>query len=408
MLSVYGDHMKVLYLSYTGLLEPLGKSQVFAYLERLAKNHKIELVTFEKPTDLLNRKLVANMRRRCADAGIIWRSRRYHHRPRLLATAWDLGAFFFTAATVVRKSRIELVHARSYIPCFVALALKRLFGVPFIFDMRAFWPDEMVAAGRLGSGSLMYRMLKKLERRCLLEATSVVSLTEAATEHLRDDPTFRRVPIGVIPTCVDLARFRLPLGENPLNQRPLLLGCVGTVTGWFRLDWALSFYRALRTLRPDTRLSIITRDGPHVIKHQAERQGLAPDDIEVYARPFEMMPQELHTLRAGLLFFVPGFAKLGSCPTRMGELLASGVPCVVNEGVGDVAEIVRRYGVGVAVPDSSDTAMHHAALSLIELFDDQALPQRCRHAAEEWFSLTKGVDRYDVLYRRIRAPHGEA
>ena len=40
--------MKILYLSYDGLLESLGYSQVFQYLRELAKAHQICLITFEK------------------------------------------------------------------------------------------------------------------------------------------------------------------------------------------------------------------------------------------------------------------------------------------------------------------------------------------------------------------------
>ena len=42
----------VLYISYDGMLEPLGKSQVLGYLKLLAKNRRIVLVSFEKPSDL--------------------------------------------------------------------------------------------------------------------------------------------------------------------------------------------------------------------------------------------------------------------------------------------------------------------------------------------------------------------
>ena len=41
----------VLYISYDGMLEPLGQSQVLAYLERLAADRPIDLISFEKKAD---------------------------------------------------------------------------------------------------------------------------------------------------------------------------------------------------------------------------------------------------------------------------------------------------------------------------------------------------------------------
>ena len=39
----------ILYISYDGMLEPLGQSQVLAYLKRLAQKYSICLISFEKP-----------------------------------------------------------------------------------------------------------------------------------------------------------------------------------------------------------------------------------------------------------------------------------------------------------------------------------------------------------------------
>ena len=41
----------LLYLAYDGMLEPLGQSQVLAYLERLAAERPIHLLSFEKAED---------------------------------------------------------------------------------------------------------------------------------------------------------------------------------------------------------------------------------------------------------------------------------------------------------------------------------------------------------------------
>ena len=43
--------MRILYISYDGMLEPLGQSQVLSYLEGLAITNEIYLISFEKPND---------------------------------------------------------------------------------------------------------------------------------------------------------------------------------------------------------------------------------------------------------------------------------------------------------------------------------------------------------------------
>jgi glycosyltransferase involved in cell wall biosynthesis len=69
--------------------------------------------------------------------------------------------------------------------------------------------------------------------------------------------------------------------------------------------------------------------------------------------------------------------------------------------VGDVGEIIRRFRVGVVVQENSASEMQRAAADLAGLLRDPDLTRRCRAAAEEWFSLDQGAERYDALYRKI-------
>ena len=43
---------KTIYVSYDGVLEPLGYSQIICYLKNLSKNYKITLLSYEKKKDI--------------------------------------------------------------------------------------------------------------------------------------------------------------------------------------------------------------------------------------------------------------------------------------------------------------------------------------------------------------------
>ena len=395
--------MRVLYLCYNGLFEPLAQSQVLAYLERLSQHHEITLVTFEKPADLGRLEEIAALRRRCAAAGIRWVAKRYHHHPRMLATLCDLAVFLVTAMRECRRGRVELIHARSYIPTFVALATGWLLRRPFIFDMRSFWPDEMVSAGRLAMGSPVYRILKRVERICLKRAAAVVSLTEAAVAHLSalSDLGHDRVRYAVIPTCADTDRFQ-PRPNRASPAQAGLYATMGTVIGgWFLLDWLFAFWSASLASFPDIRFRIVTRDDAGAIRAAGAAYPAVLARLEITSLSPAQMPAAVAEFDVAAMFFTADFSKLGSCPTRMGEMLACGCPVVANASVGDVGEIIRRYRVGVVVQDSSPPAMRRAVSDLAALLQDADLAHRCRAAAEDWFSLESGAARYDTLYRQI-------
>lgn len=394
--------MRVLYLCYTGLLEPLGQSQVLGYLEKLAKHHQITLISFEKPADLARPDAMAAMRERCETAGIRWVGRRYHHRPRLLATLRDLAVLLTSALGEARRGKADLIHARSYVASLAAMIVGAWLGRPFIFDMRAFWPDELVSSGRLKAGSVTYRLLKRAERMLLRRAGAVVSLTEAAVAHLSrlDGLGTDWVTYAVIPTCADTDRFK-PRPDRD-QAEPRLFAAMGTVVGgWFLLDWLFGFWAAVLERFPDCRFRIVSRDDAAAIRAAGTAWPQVLERLEIVSRAPAEMPAEVARFDVAAMFFTADFSKLGSCPTRMGEMLACGCPVVANDSVGDVGEIIRRFGVGVVVRENSAFEMHRAAADLAGLLREPGLAQRCRAAAEEWFSLERGAERYDALYRQL-------
>jgi glycosyltransferase involved in cell wall biosynthesis len=386
----------VLYLSYTGMLEPLGRSQVINYLIKLGPDYRFTLISFEKPENLKNASEMASLREELLRFNIHWIPLRYHHRPRLLASGWDMGQFFFVALWQVFFQRARLIHARGYIASFVALAVSRLSRRSFIFDMRAFWPEELIAAKRLRRGSLVHRVIKGLESRCLDHAAGVISLTQAAVDHMkvtRPDQYFT-----VIPTCADLDRFT----NTEDYPQPPVIGCLGTVTsGWFRLSWLAGFFQAVAAENPHARFEVLTRNDPPQVRAALVGKGLPQQALTIGAVTANEVAPALNKHSASAMFFTSGIAKMASCPTRMGEVLGCGRPVVANEGVGDVAEMIRAFNVGVIVESDSPEDMSTAAKALLLLLQDNELPSRCRAAAEHYFSLEAGGKRYRQVYQTI-------
>ena len=54
---------KVLYITYDGLLEPLGQSQVWQYVSMLSEEHSITILSFEKKSDIVNKKKLESFKR---------------------------------------------------------------------------------------------------------------------------------------------------------------------------------------------------------------------------------------------------------------------------------------------------------------------------------------------------------
>jgi glycosyltransferase involved in cell wall biosynthesis len=370
----------VLYVSYDGAIEPLGQSQVVAYLERLAQVAEITLISFEKPGPGRE-----EMARRLEAAGVRWRSLVYHRRPPVLSTLRDVLAGARAVRAERRMRAYDIVHVRSDVPALIAMCSgSRRWRL--LFDIRGFWADERVDLGSWRRGSPLYRLVRWCEARFYSRADAVVTLTYASVPEVRRRLRGRDVPVEVIPTCTAVERFA---GSRPRPGGPHAVW-LGSAGRWYRLDLAGRLAQALALP-----LTVLTGDDAHAraLLHgvRADIRSVAPEDV----------PAELRAGDIGLCLLRPSFAKTASAPTRLAEYLAAGMPVAVTPGAGDLEALVEGEGVGAVLRDESRDGLAVAAATLRRLASDPAVRDHCRSLARERFALERGVRAYAALYQRL-------
>ena len=391
----------VLYISYDGMLEPLGQSQVLAYLKLLTTGRCIHLISFEKSADWANITERERIEQDIAGAGIVWHPLRYHKRPTAVATAWDIFCGIALGLWLVLRHRLGIVHARSYVASVMALMIKHITGVKYLFDMRGFWADERVDGNLWPRTGRMYWVAKGFERRFLLAADHVVSLTHAAVTEMQRFPYLqgRMPPVTVIPTCADLTRFR-PLPRNP-EHAGFVLGYVGSAGTWYLFDEVVAFFAELLRLRPDARFLIVNRGEHAYIRDRLAAANVPAGSVELTTATHAEVPQQIARMDAGIFFIRQVFSKQASAPTKLAELLGCGVPCLGNAGVGDMAEVLEGERVGVALKSFDKAALANGLQELLQLVADPATRARCVAAAQKHFSLDEGVRRYAAVYGQL-------
>ena len=376
------ERPQIIYISYDGAAEPLGQSQVVAYLERLAVDCDIHLISFEKRGDA--REAVGA---RLAAGSVSWHPLTYHRRPPVASTALDV----LRGTRLIRQlaARIEgplILHARSYVPALMALRARLGERARFLFDIRGFWPDERVEGGMWRSHAAVYRLAKRYERLFFAEADAVVTLTRSSVDQIRAWMGSNDATIDVIPTGVDVDTY---LGSRG-GDRPARVVWAGTVGGWYDFPTGVALARQI-----DLPLTVLTRQ---VDEARDALDGMA---AEVRSIPADRMPDALAPGDIGLCMVRPSFSKLASAPTRVGEYLAAGMPIAVLAGVGDLDEMIASEQVGVSLKGNDSGSIKAAAEELRALSADPETPLRCRELARRRFALDQGVASYLRLYRRL-------
>ncbi len=408
--------LDAIYVTYDGLMEPLGHSQVRPYLCGLANaDVRLALVSFEKPSDLADERKTRFASSFLEEHGILWTPLTYHRRPRALATAWDMVRGASAVLRLWRLHRPTVVHARSYVAGLMALPAKLFFDARFVFDMRGFWPEERVELGLFRAHSFLHWLSKCAERILLERSDQVVVLTESAKTILREreaqerlnNPRTLEKRISVVPCCADTEVFQPRPPDRALAadhglSASLLIGNVGSVNKRYMLSEMFRFAFHLKTHRPEIRFLYLTRQDSTEVLAAARGAGLRDEDVLVLpVDPLEV-PRWLSLFRLGVFFLRPSYAAKASSFTKLGEFLAAGVPVVTNTGIGDVDRILGAERCGLLLHGLTDRDLATAARNALPLLEGEGVPEElsrnCRATATAQFSLDEGVRRYLAIY----------
>ena len=164
---------------------------------------------------------------------------------------------------IIPQIKPDVLHAHSpSLNAIAALRAGKKFGIPVVYEVRAFWEDAAVDHGTSSEGGLRYRLTRALETHALKQADAVTTICEG----LRRDIVARGIPadkITVIPNAVDIDKFAVGgVADQDLKtklglQGARLIGFIGSFYAYEGLDILLRAVPALAAERPDLRVLLV-------------------------------------------------------------------------------------------------------------------------------------------------------
>jgi hypothetical protein len=388
--------MKLLYISYDGLTDALGQSQILAYQKNISsENTQIWILSFEKPQAFKkNGKQIEEI---CRQHNIRWIPLGYTKNPPLFSTLFDLRKAWAKIKKVQKEAPFDIVHCRGYIAALLGEKMKKAFGTKFIFDMRGWWPDEKKESGVWASPlySPVYAYFKKKEKDFFAYSDFTVSLTEVGKKEIVLNRWKEESKIGVVPTCTDLSLFQWMHEEKKMEKKILLgfppfstlLVYSGALGGNYPLSDIFLFIRTFLDLSSSHHCLILSKED--LIEYKL------PERTQLKSVSYSEVGELLAICDLGLIYYKPAYSNIGRCPTKLGEYWACGVKAICPSGIGDVDQLCRTYPqAGRSISPWSPESIRDA-LSQIPLDADK---DHLRKIAEDHFSLEKGISFYKNLY----------
>lgn len=356
----------------------------------------------------------AAIARSCRAARVVYRSASIWRRP--LALGSLVTAIFGIAQVrrAMRAHQIQLLLPRSTFPAMAAIpaAGHGRRRVPVLLDADGLPHDERVEFAGASSRGISYRLLRRLEAWSVRRADAVTVRTSRAIEILSQRAAVGAERFHVVANARDASLFRAPSNEDRRARRremgvvegqPLLVYVGTSLSGKYRGEDMLRFFREVRALRADARLLLLMPNEHEARVMLARHSDLAPHCIMRSAAPNEV-PAWVGAGDLGLALIHATFSMQAVSAIKVGEYLLCGVPVLASSGVGDTDTLVDGE-VGRCLSDYGHEGLSAGARWFVHevLSQREAFRQRCRARGLEHYSLECAIDGYEAALRAALA-----
>ncbi|MBK7555992.1 MAG: glycosyltransferase [Flavobacteriales bacterium] len=391
--------MKILYISYWSLGDPLNASAIFPYFPLLVKekNATITFYTFENSRDKLE-ELPFHL------PGV-------EHRPLHLRR---LGFSALSKLELLMRGRRELIReARSgaYDMIFAKGSMAGSFahdvhmatGVPYVVESFEPHSEYMAECGVWPRFGFRYRVFSMYERRQVEHAHRIITVTH----NHRDDLIASGVAadrVSVIPSITDIERFqfdpqdrvrmRAQLGIGPDEKVGIYVGKFG---GLYYDREAFELFKRSMDHFKGMHIVILSPMDHAWIRERALQVGIDPERLHVTSAQHNDVPAFLSASDIAFSPIKPAPVKLYQCPVKNGEYWANGLPILMTDLVADDHRLLRK-GIGGSVFGAGLAGLDEALQTMQGILADPDHRVAIAGLARKYKTLDLARAVYDTLF----------
>jgi glycosyltransferase involved in cell wall biosynthesis len=397
--------MNVLVVTYWDRDDPLVVNYTLPYLRimqrELPPGSKIHLVTLDKEVGMSGEE----------DAdGFIRHG--YPYKGFGLAGVGMVLSLVWSLVRLVRRNRIDVVHAWCTPAGMVGYLVSKITGKPLVLDSYEPHAESMVENGTWKRGSVAFRTLFLFEKLQTWRAVAVIAATEGMRAYAQ--AKYQCVParFHVKPACVDLKRFDPAVVDKESVRRSM--GLEGKLVAVYA-----GKFGGIYLDREVFELFLAARnhwgDQFHVLLLTGHRMDELLPWMQAFHLPPEMFtvqwaaPKDVPTL-LGLADWAitpvkPVPTKRYCTPVKDGEYWAMGLPVMITAGISDDSGIISRNGAGVVIRTLGPSGYNEAVLEMADLLErgGEGLRPRIRSLAMRYRNFNVAEEVYRKVYGEVLA-----
>jgi glycosyltransferase involved in cell wall biosynthesis len=291
--------------------------------------------------------------------------------------------------SVVRKKKINVLHANNPPSGAIAYMVKKLTGVPVVYTLRGTIPDNREARGRIVSKPLS--IMERMALRAADVSTALTAHIKSTTESYHR----RKLKMVVIPNGIDVGVKGKPgkiRKEFGLESGHKVVTFVGRLVGVKGLKYLIDAMKGVSKACPEARL-LVVGGGPIRGSLEAQAETCGVKDKVIFTGP---RTDVADILEDSDLLVLPSLHE--GFPNVVLEAMAAGRPVVATR-VTSNPEIVKRSFGKLAEPRDPDSLEK----AIIGMLRDGNLERMGRAALKEsegysWKNISK---KFEAVFKEV-------
>lgn len=283
---------------------------------------------------------------------------------------------------IIRDEKIDIVHARSRVPAWIAYFACRSTGARFVTTCHGYYGTHAFSSV-MGWGK------------------KVIAPSMAIARHMIDDFGVAHERVRFIPRSVDLERFTyVPYGKKR-SRAEFNIAIIGRITPLKGHTYFLKAMAKVARSCPEVRIWIVGDASVTRLAYKEELQLLTRRLGLADQTQFLGTQRDIPGILANLDLVVLPTVTHEAFGRVLVEAQASGVP-VIGTKVGGIVDIIEHDASGLLVPPADAQALADAAISLIR---DPArcarLTERAYHVVREKYPVEKMLSSTLGVYKEV-------
>lgn len=374
----------ILYITYDSLDDSISQSQINPLLKDLSKKNNVFLISFEK---IINQKKITYVK--------LWK--KFEFKNSKFQKFKQLIKCYFFIVSLIKSNKIDIIHCRSYLPGLIAFYVKKFYKIKYIFDIRGFWFDEKKDA-KLING-IIYKFAKLFEKKLYNNADFIITLSKKSIYYIVKNLKVKRSKIQNVSCFTDTKKFEFYLKNL---EKKITFGYIGNVGLSYNFDMVLNFLSIYNKFNKNWQLFFVNN-----YLNKNERQILFQKfkykkKIKFYNTKFKYINNLYKKINYGIYFLKNDFSKIASCPTKLGELLSSGIPVITNGQIGDIEFYLNnKKKSGFIINKLSINKINNLNKLLTNKKKYSQMQKNALQIAKKYFDEKKNLLIYKKVYKSL-------